>query len=496
MNQIQINESLIVVDIGTSSIKTSIFDLNGKILPQFSVEIPHSITSKNDGTSEQDPELLRSIVEDSIDLVLEKSQGFIKNIIGVGFDSMASTLVGIDKDGNAITPIYTYADTRSNSQVDKIKKEFNEKRLHQETGAAQHTSYIPSKIIWIKENLSNYKDIDKFIDFSTYIYSKWFENKSFKASYSISSWSGLLDRNKLEWHSDLIKYLDLTKDRLPVLSRYDNYEKGLNKIYSKRWKKLSETPFFLSVGDGMAATLGSGCNNRKKVAITIGSTAAIRILTNSKVEEVPKGLWCYRLLDNFTLLGGSFSEGGNLINWANKNLRLPKSENLNNQLLRLEPGAHGISVLPFLLGERALGWSNNSKAIISGLKYSNTSTEILQSFLESISYRLFLVYQLLEKFIDNESEVIASGGAIKNLPWWIQTTSDVLGKEINISKDNQDTGKGVAILILKALGLINNFEDINTEIEAKYYPNQKNHKIHQKFIAYHLDLYNNYQSFS
>ena len=197
MNQIQINESLIVVDIGTSSIKTSIFDLNGKILPQFSVEIPHSITSKNDGTSEQDPELLRSIVEDSIDLVLEKSQGFIKNIIGVGFDSMASTLVGIDKDGNAITPIYTYADTRSNSQVDKIKKEFNEKRLHQETGAAQHTSYIPSKIIWIKENLSNYKDIDKFIDFSTYIYSKWFENKNFKASYSISSWSGLLDRNKL-----------------------------------------------------------------------------------------------------------------------------------------------------------------------------------------------------------------------------------------------------------------------------------------------------------
>ena len=103
---------------------------------------------------------------------------------------------------------------------------------------------------------------------------------------------------------------------------------------------------------------------------------------------------------------------------------------------------------------------------------------------------------MLEPFIDKGSEVIASGGAIKNLPWWIQTTSDVLGKEINISKDNQDTGKGVAMLMLKALGLINNFEDINTEIEAKYYPNQKNHKIHQKFIAYHLDLYNNYQSFS
>ena len=107
MNQRKINESLIVVDIGTSSVKTSFFDLEGNILPEFSVSIPHSIISKNDGTSEQDAELLRSIVEESIDLVLEQSKGCIENIIGVGFDSMASTLVGINKYGNAITPIYT-----------------------------------------------------------------------------------------------------------------------------------------------------------------------------------------------------------------------------------------------------------------------------------------------------------------------------------------------------------------------------------------------------
>ena len=82
MNQRKINESLIVVDIGTSSVKTSFFDLEGNILPEFSVSIPHSIISKNDGTSEQDAELLRSIVEESIDLVLEQSKGCIENITG------------------------------------------------------------------------------------------------------------------------------------------------------------------------------------------------------------------------------------------------------------------------------------------------------------------------------------------------------------------------------------------------------------------------------
>lgn len=489
MNQRKIKESLIIVDIGTSSVKTSVFDLNGKILPEFSISIPHRIISKNDGTSEQDTELLRSIVEKSIDDVLEKSEGYIEKIIGVGFDSMASTLVGINKQGDPLTPIYTYADTRSNNQVYKIKKDFDETLLHHDTGAAQHTSYVPSKIMWMKENLNNFKEIEKFVDFSTYIFSKWFEKKTFKASYSISSWSGLLDRNKLEWHSDLLKYLDISEDNLPILHPYDQYEIGLNKNYFNRWEKLSNTPFFLSVGDGMAATVGSGCASKKKVAITVGSTGAIRIFLDSKVDKIPKGLWCYRLQRKYTLLGGSFSEGGNLINWANDNLKLPKVDKLNNELLKLEPGEHGISALPFLLGERALGWSNNSKATLSGLKFSNTSLEILQSILESISYRFFLVYQMLQSFIDNESEIIASGGAIKNLPWWIQTTSDVLGKEINISKDDQDTGRGVALMVLKALGQIRNFDDIGTEIEEKYYPNEKNHKIHMELIGSHLRLY-------
>ena len=49
-------------------------------------------------------------------------------------------------------------------------------------------------------------------------------------------------------------------------------------------------------------------------------------------------------------------------------------------------------------------------------------------------------------------------------------------------------------MMLKALGQINNFEDIGTEIEEKYYPNEKNHKIHQEFINSHLDLYKNHQS--
>ena len=43
--------------------------------------------------------------------------------------------------------------------------------------------------------------------------------------------------------------------------------------------------------------------------------------------------------------------------------------------------------------------------------------------------------------------------------------------------------------MLKALGQIRNFEDISTEIEEKYSPDKKKHKIHKELIDSHLKLY-------
>jgi len=478
-----------VVDIGTSSIKTSLFDLKGNLLPEFSIKIEHQIISKNDGTSEQNSEFLANKVENSIDLILEKISSLDIEILGVGLDCMASTLVGLDKKGLPITPTFTYADTRSNNQVKKINENFDLISLHQETGVIQHTSYIPSKILWIKEENPNlYNKIEKFVDFSSYLYSRWFENYNFKSSYSISSWSGLLDKNKLEWHSKLLDYLELSPNNFPELNPCTFFYKGLKKSFRNRWQTLKNSNFYLSVGDGIAANIGSGCINSSKIALTIGSTGAMRILIDKHIK-IPKGLWAYRFLTDQTLLGGSFSEGGNLIQWAYNNLKLPKIEKLNHYLSDSIPGDHGIEVLPFLLGERSMGWTNDSKGTISGLSFSNSPLEIMQSILESLCYRFFLLYKELLPFVNSKFEIIASGGAIKNFPWWIQTMSDVLGNDIKISDESQDTSRGTALIVSKSLGEISDLDEIDNKYNKIYHPNKSNYEIHQKLISSHVKLY-------
>jgi len=488
-NQIKTKESVMVVDIGTSSIKTSLFNTSAKNIPRMSVKIPHKIINKIDGTSEQDPEHLRLLVEKSIDLILDKSIGVVDEIIAVSFDSMASTILGIDIKGEAITPVYTYADTRSYKQVEKIKKELNESTLHDHTGVMQHTSYVPPRIMWLKENNPHLvKKIYKYLDFSTYLFSKWFKSKDYFASYSISSWSGLLNRHELEWDSQLLDYLNINLENLPRLKSYENYQIGFNRTYSKRWPRLFKSKFFLSVGDGASANIGSGCINEKKIALTIGSTGAMRVIMDNNPKNLPKGLWSYKLGKNRSLLGGSFSEGGNLINWANNNLNLPKKNILDSHLKNLTPGQHGLSVLPFFSGERSIGWSNNSLGIISGIKLSNNSIDILQAILESVAYRFYLVYELLKNYTNN-AQIFVSGEALKNSSWWIQTISDVLNVPLNIFENSEDTSKGTAILCLTALGIFDETNNLDLNKYSTFLPDEKRHKIYQELLKHHIDLY-------
>ena len=192
-----------------------------------------------------------------------------------------------------------------------------------------------------------------------------------------------MEQDELSREQDLLDAVGINALYLPKLSEWKRGQTGLVEDYTKRWPDLEHVPFFLSVGDGAAATVGSGCVDESRVALTIGTTGALRILTDNPVINVPKGLWAYRLGRSRTLLGGSFSEGGNVIQWALNNLNLPPLENLNRELERLQPTSHGIDVLPFIAGERSTGWSTSATGVIRGITQSTEPILILQAMSES-----------------------------------------------------------------------------------------------------------------
>ena len=338
-----------------------------------------------------------------------------------------------------------------------------------------------------------FERITKWTDISTFIFTRWFGSTNVPASYSVSAWSGLLNRHELNWDAGLLDAIGLEPSNLPRLAPYSEGQIGLCPIYSMRWPQLSDVPFYLAVGDGAAVNIGSGCTDRRNIALTVGTTAAMRLVVDHPGDEsppvVPKGLWGYILRGDRTLLGGAFSEGGNVVEWALNSLNLPPLERLNDALADTVPDAHGLTVLPFIAGERAVGWSTNASGVVNGIRVSTSGLDILQALMESVAYRFSLVADLLRDEMTDDRVFIAGGGAMTNSPWWLQTMADVLQGEVHVPAEEQATSRGAAILALNALGVWDGLDDVMPEIAAVYRPRDEHRQTYREAVERQAELY-------
>src|SRR5690606_12221057 len=114
---------------------------------------------------------------------------------------------------------------------------------------------------------------------------------------------------------------------------------------------------------------------------------------------VPPGLWSYRLDERRALVGGALSNGGNLLMWLQESLRLQPPEELNRLLQEAEPDAHGLTVLPFLAGERSPGWASEATGAIAGLRLHTSAVDIVQACLEAVAYRFYGIFSRLEPLL-------------------------------------------------------------------------------------------------
>ena len=485
---------ILAVDIGSSAVKAGLYDRDANALPKTFASIPHQQRTAADGTHEEDTLDVLRASEVAIDRALDLAGNTAEHIAAVGFDAMASTILGLDARQNPVTPVFTYADTRTSQDVDALHQTIDVDAAYQRTGVMQHTSYVPGRILWMRrQHPETFERIAKWTDITTFIFSRWFGTTDIPSSYSVAAWSGLLNRHRLEWDTDLLDAVGLDITALPRLAPYSDAQSGLCPVYSVRWPQLAEVPFFLAVGDGAAVNVGSGCTDRRNIALTVGTTAAMRLVVDHPNDQsppqVPKGLWGYILRSDRTLLGGAFSEGGNVVEWALNNFKLPSLDDLNDELERTQPDAHGLTVLPFIAGERAVGWSTNASGVINGVRVSTSGLDILQALMESVAYRFSLVADLLRDEMDDDRVFIAGGGAMTNSPWWLQTMADVLQGEVHIPAEEQATSRGAAILALNALGIWEGLDDVMPAIAAVYEPRHEYRSVYEEAIQRQAELY-------
>jgi gluconokinase len=445
---------VIALDVGTSSARAAAYDRTGRRLEGgFHGESYDPVTTR-DGGMEHDPARLLDAVGTCLDAVLG---GGRESVLAVGVSTFWHGLCGFDAGHRPVTPIYMWADTRSTPDVERLRATVDADALHARTGCPLHSTFWPAKLRWLaRTRPADFSRVAHWGSFGEYLEAQLFGDAG--TSVSMASATGLLDGETARWDTKAVALAGIDESRLLPLTDRTERRQGLRTSWARRWPALSEVPWFPAVGDGAASSVGSGCVTADRVALNVGTSAALRIVTPSWGAPPPRALWRYRVDRDTSIVGGATSEGGNVFAWCEQTLRLPDPTAVDGALAAMEPDAHGLTVLPFLAGERAPGWRGDVRAAITGLSMDTGPLDILRASLEAVALRLALVYDALAPLAAPGHAVVASGGAIARSRVWTQMMADALGRPLRVSRETEATSRGAAVLALGAAGAARSLE--------------------------------------
>src|SRR5882757_7064442 len=306
--------------------------------------IPNTLTQHKiaptygaDGSATLD---LHEYVEGLLSCLDELQQnGHLDDIGAIVLSSQWHSIVALDSSGGALTPVITWADTRS---VDlDLGPSFDERAFHARTGAWLHRLYWTRRIPWLLSTDSP----AAFAGLPDLVLERLTGERV--TSVSIASGTGTLDLTSGEYDDEALEIAGVRADRLPSIVP-TGWTGSLSAEYARRWPGLVGVPVHPPTGDGAASNVGTGGYDSGTAAVTVGTSAAVRVVHPiDDAPELPWELWRYRVDDKRAVTGMAFSAAGNLHAWLTGVLQLDAE---HREPTGVEIGSSRVIGVPFQAG--------------------------------------------------------------------------------------------------------------------------------------------------
>ncbi|MCF0073404.1 gluconokinase [Dyadobacter sp. CY261] len=466
---------IIGCDIGTTNVKSVAFDtVSGTILASHSES--YEMQHPQADWSEQDPEEIFQAACKALKKVVTLCEDN-GDPVGISFSAAMHGVLALDKDGKQLTKLIIWADNRSADVATKLRASQVGRKIYNNNGTPIHAMTPVCKLLWMKKSEPEiYRKASKFVGVKEYIVYRL--TGKFLVDYSIASATGMFNIRELQWDPYTLKKLGLKAEKLPTaVSPYH-----IVKLPKGNEARLSEgIPLIMGASDGCLANLGSGAITTGSMAVTIGTSAAVRICSDKPFSDPLMQTFCYVLDEKTYILGGPSNNGAVIFEWL-MNTFFPKEEYdaVFKQAEGIKPGSEGLLFYPYLLGERAPLWSSSVRGGFSGLDITHTRAHFARAVMEGILLNLYSIGKILMEMQEIDT-IFANGGFAKSTTW-VQMLSDVFGKTVKLNETVETGAVGAAMMGMKALGLVKSFSELTafTQVGKEFDP-EKN--IHEKYDA-------------
>ena len=443
---------VLAFDVGTSSLRTALYDRRAHRFAASTAQVSYRLATNEPGMAELPPGALLRAARTCLSRTLSWHRGHPKiagtAITAVGMSCFWHSLLGVNAQGEPLTPIYTWADARCQGSAARLRRELDLRSVHRRTGAMIHTSYWPAKLDWLYR-----QDPKRFARVSFWLSpGEWllWQLAGIRAcAHGMATGTGLYRPGARVWDRPLLERCRIRESQLLSLS--DAPVAPSSSKVTGLPRALQGALWCPAIGDGAAGNLGSGADRAGTLAVNLGSSAAIREVRTTGSIRAPLGLFAYRIDSRRHLVGGAVSNAGNLRDWCHRELALGSDAGAIERQLARRPGpAHGLAVLPFWVAERAPTWRDDLKGAVVGFSQSSRAIDVLQAAIEAGYHRLA---QILHKMrAGPDTRLIVSGGGSRGRANQ-RRLANVLGRPIEVCAEPEASARGAAVRALELIGV-------------------------------------------
>ncbi|MEE6280229.1 gluconokinase [Georgenia sunbinii] len=443
---VEIDEALdplvLALDVGSTASRGGVYDAAGRPVQGLRHKVPHAFDSTTDAAATIDPLAVLGEVEEILTVLAQRRvEG---RIAAVGLDTFASSLVGVDDAGRPLTTCFTYADSRSAPQAEELRASLDEAAVHQRTGARLHPSYLPARLRWLRQSdPATFAAVRRWLSLGEFLHLHLVGTTG--AGTSTAAWTGLLDRRSATWDPAMLDAAGIGPEQLSAVHHPDQPLVGAE----SRWRALAGATWFAAVADGYAANIGSGAVDQHTMVASAATSGAVRVRVPADFDELPSGLWCYRVDAGHSLLGGALNDVGRTVSWLRDTLRLDDVD--LDAVLDAEPDERTPLVLPFLTGERSTGWASDARAVFAGVSAGTGPAALARGTLEGVALAYARVTAEMAKVAGTPRQVRASGRVSQDLPNLVQLLADAVAAPVVPVTIKRSTLHGTALLALETV---------------------------------------------
>lgn len=413
------------IDCGTQSTKAVLLDADSGAVRGVAAS-PHRLDLRPDGTSEQDPPAWIEAAVTAVRAVLaEVTPGEVR---GMGVSGQQHGLVALDADGVPIRPAKLWNDTTTEAECGLLTDALGgPEAAISVTGNRFLTGYTAPKLLWLRRNEpDHYASAARFCLPHDYL-NLWLTG-TFATEPGDASGTAYFDVRERRYADAVLAAIDPDRDwtaALPPVAESLSTIGELTPASAERLGLANGIPVSAGGGDNMCAAIGVGAVDEGRLVVSLGTSGTAFGRRDEPAVDPMGEVSAFCDSAGAWLPLGCVLNCAGVVDWARS---LAGGTSIEAAMAASPPGAAGLTLLPYLVGERTPDLPRAS-GTLSGLRLDHDGNDLVRAAVEGVTFGLAFALDALDRTGTRAERLLLVGGGGRSDPW-AQLVADATGMPV------------------------------------------------------------------